>query len=49
MEHSSDRILTTHVGSLPRVSACVDSSDVAWRKLEILARGARLATERLFA
>ena len=61
MEHSSDRILTNHVGSLPRISACTDcgfstfggyvmvTPDVACKKLEILAQGVRLATGRLFA
>ena len=54
------RILTTHVGSLPRPPALLAlmrlradgeavDPEIAWAKLASLVEGARLASERLWA
>ena len=60
MEQSIDRILTTHVGSLPRNQAVTDCGfstfagyagidpEIAYTKLASLAEGARRASERLW-
>jgi hypothetical protein len=39
MQRSKNRILTTHVGSLPR------PAELAWAKLKVLAEGAALVSQ----
>ena len=48
MKRSSDRILTTHVGSLIRPQPLRVHPSIMWAKLEALAEGARLASKELW-
>ncbi|HLF72038.1 MAG TPA: hypothetical protein VI759_07795 [Dehalococcoidia bacterium] len=60
MKTSTDRMLTTHIGSLPRPPALLAAmraheaglneihESVAWAKLEALAQGAKLAAKELW-
>ena len=43
MQRSTDRLLTTHAGSLPRVHP-----EIAWSKFKALEEGARLASKQLW-
>ncbi len=46
MTISTERILTTHVGSLPRSDEVVAA--IAYKRLRALAEGAALATDELW-
>jgi len=49
MKRSANRILTTHVGSLPRCGLGGRvHPQIAWAKLGALAEGARLASKELW-
>ena len=50
MKQSSQRILTTHTGSLPRPNALQHTVDprIAWAKLQAMAEGAHIASQRLW-
>ncbi len=50
MKRSNDRILTTHVGSLPRPPELLQRvhPTVMWAKSESLVEGARLAIKQLW-
>jgi len=48
MRRSTERILTTHTGSLPRPDDLIPMPKVTWLKLAAMAGGARLASKQLW-
>jgi hypothetical protein len=53
MRASTDHVLTSHVGSLPRPDSLIAAKHahdppIAWAKLESLAQGAALASRALW-
>ncbi len=48
MKRSEERLLTTHVGGLPRPESLLEHPSILWAKFESLVEGARLATRQLW-
>jgi len=48
MRRSTERILTTHTGSLARPDELIPMAKVTWLKLAATAEGARLASKQLW-